>query len=139
MLRLAVKIAIVTGGARGIGRATAELFACEGAQSILRRSGRPNCSLWLTKAWRVGKPSSRSIRRVPFWGCVRSCRASSGCKTDCGVAPGRQTLGVNLDAHFLSAKHFVPRMRRNRWGRFVEISWNSAIVAADGLLACCAT
>ena len=36
MGKLADKIAIVTGGARGMGAATSQIFAAEGAQSLSR-------------------------------------------------------------------------------------------------------
>src|SRR6267154_5454941 len=48
-------------------------------------------------------------------------------------ATWRRGLAVNLDAHFLSAKHFVPRMRRNHWGRFVGIFSNSIGTPVQGL------
>jgi NAD(P)-dependent dehydrogenase (short-subunit alcohol dehydrogenase family) len=51
----------------------------------------------------------------------------------------RRGFAVNLDAQFHSAKHFVPRMRRNGYGRFIAISSNSIGTAEQGLSAYMAT
>jgi 3-oxoacyl-[acyl-carrier protein] reductase len=40
---------------------------------------------------------------------------------------------VNLDSHFHSAKAFVPLMRKNQWGRFVNFSSNSIGTPLAGL------
>jgi NAD(P)-dependent dehydrogenase (short-subunit alcohol dehydrogenase family) len=37
----------------------------------------------------------------------------------------RKTMATNLDSHFLSAKYFLPGMRKKGWGRFVGISSNT--------------
>jgi NAD(P)-dependent dehydrogenase (short-subunit alcohol dehydrogenase family) len=54
-------------------------------------------------------------------------------------ATWRRGFEVNLDAQFHSAKHFVPRMRRNGYGRFIAISSNSIGTAEQGLTAYMAT
>ena len=45
----------------------------------------------------------------------------------------RKTMATNLDAHFLSAKYFLPGMRRKKWGRFVGISSNTIGLAIPGM------
>ena len=40
------------------------------------------------------------------------------------LATWRKTMATNLDSHFLSAKCFLPNMRKKKWGRFVGISSN---------------
>src|SRR5260370_22996490 len=45
----------------------------------------------------------------------------------------RKTMVTNLDAQFLSAKYFLPPMRRNKWGRFVGISSNMVGLAIPGM------
>lgn len=52
---------------------------------------------------------------------------------DVDEAEWRRTMAVNLDAHFFSAKHCVAPMRKNGWGRFVNISSNSIGTAHTGL------
>src|SRR5260221_5668957 len=42
-------------------------------------------------------------------------------------------MATNLDAHFLSAKFFLPAMRRRKWGRFVGISSNMVGLAIPGM------
>ncbi|AIO36076.1 (S)-1-Phenylethanol dehydrogenase [Burkholderia cenocepacia] len=51
----------------------------------------------------------------------------------------RRSFAVNLDAQFHSARHIAPRMRDNRWGRFIAISSNSIGTAEIGLSAYMAT
>jgi 3-oxoacyl-[acyl-carrier protein] reductase len=43
------------------------------------------------------------------------------------LATWRKTFATNLDSHFLSAKYFLPTMRKKKWGRFIGISSNMAI------------
>jgi NAD(P)-dependent dehydrogenase (short-subunit alcohol dehydrogenase family) len=45
----------------------------------------------------------------------------------------RKTMATNLDSHFLSVKHFLPAMRRKKWGRFVGISSNMVGLAIPGM------
>jgi NAD(P)-dependent dehydrogenase (short-subunit alcohol dehydrogenase family) len=51
----------------------------------------------------------------------------------------RRVFAVNLDAQFHSAKHFVPRMRGNGYGRFIAISSNSIGTVEQGFSAYMAT
>jgi 3-oxoacyl-[acyl-carrier protein] reductase len=41
--------------------------------------------------------------------------------------------GYELDSHFLSAKYFLPAMRKKKWGRFVGISSNMVGLAIAGM------
>ena len=49
------------------------------------------------------------------------------------LATWRKTFATNLDSHFLSAKYFVPTMRKEKWGRFVGISSNMVGSAIPGM------
>jgi NAD(P)-dependent dehydrogenase (short-subunit alcohol dehydrogenase family) len=49
------------------------------------------------------------------------------------LATWRRTMATNLDSHFLSAKYFLPAMRKKRWGRFVGISSNMVGLAIPGM------
>ena len=52
---------------------------------------------------------------------------------DLDLAPWRKTIATNLDSHFLSAKYFLPGMRKKKWGRFVGISSNMVGLAITGM------
>ena len=45
----------------------------------------------------------------------------------------RKTMATNLDSHFLSAKYFLPAMRKKKWGRFVGISSNMVGLTIPGM------
>jgi NAD(P)-dependent dehydrogenase (short-subunit alcohol dehydrogenase family) len=45
----------------------------------------------------------------------------------------RKTMATNLDSHFLSAKYFLPAMKRRKWGRFVGISSNMVGLSIPGM------
>ena len=53
----------------------------------------------------------------------RACRGRAG---------GRDPAGEDVDAHFYSAKHFVPPMRKNNWGRFVDVSTDAIALVVEG-------
>jgi NAD(P)-dependent dehydrogenase (short-subunit alcohol dehydrogenase family) len=44
-------------------------------------------------------------------------------------------MATNLDAQFLSAKYFLPAMRKKRWGRFIGVSSNMVGLAISHYIA----
>ncbi|HLZ83592.1 MAG TPA: SDR family oxidoreductase [Caulobacteraceae bacterium] len=144
MTRLADKIAIVTGGARGIGRATAELFAREGARvqvcdiadpsepfqhSDIRFSGLDVAS---EDGW-----SRLAADVVGRWGTVDilvNAAAIAGSALDVAgedLAAWDRAIGVNLTGVMLGMRAVLPAMRAQRSGSIVNFSsiWGNAAIA----------
>src|SRR5712675_2238058 len=141
------RVAIVTGAANGIGRAIALELGMRGAQLVLidleeaadtaaQVGGR---TLVLRADVSQDADWQRIAREVDshFGRCDivvnNAAYMKGGTIDELDYELWRKTLAVNLDAHFLSAKHFVPRMRKNSWGRFVNISSNAIGMSEDGL------
>jgi 3-oxoacyl-[acyl-carrier protein] reductase len=141
------RVAVVTGAGRGIGRAIALKLAERGMRLLLVDLDDP-----AETAEQIGKTASTlaaDVSRDSEWQRIGATADKVFGRADivvnnAGIYPmatiddltieiWRKTLAVNLDAHFFSAKHFVPRMRKNQWGRFINISSNSIGVSQAGL------
>ncbi|MFS8056163.1 SDR family NAD(P)-dependent oxidoreductase [Rhizobium sp. BR 317] len=141
------RVAVVTGAARGIGRAIAIKLAQHGAKLVL--VDRAEC---LETAQKIGTEHISAVADVSLatdWSRLAEVTFSHFGRADivvnnAGILPVKHidemdaqdwdaVLRVNLDSHFHSAKHFVPLMRKNNWGRFVNISSNSIGVSQQGL------
>ncbi len=141
------RVAIVTGAARGIGQAIAIKLADYGAKLVLvdmdeateTASMLAGDSLMLTGD--VSDPADwerfdqKAQERFGKTDIVVN-NAGIGHPTsidELDFAEWQKTLAVNLNAHFFSAKQFVPQMRKQKWGRFVNISSNSIGVIVLGM------
>lgn len=141
------RVAIVTGSARGIGEAIATMLAERGAKLVLVDVDEPRETADKiggdVLALKADVSSPDDWRRVGAAVDQRFGRAdilvnNAGIGTvepfdDLTYETWRRTLSINLDAHFFSAKEFVPRMRKNGWGRIVGISSNSIGMAIPGM------
>lgn len=141
------RVAIVTGAAQGIGQAIATLLATRGASVVLVDLADTSETADL-----IGDKCQSIIADVTQdedWARISASVGERWGRADivvnnAGIYPmqtideldyamWRLTLAVNLDAHFFSAKHFAPLMRRNQWGRFINISSNSIGLPIPGL------
>lgn len=136
------RVAVVTGAAQGIGQAIAVTLARRGAKLVLvdLKEARDTCD----EVQRDGGEALiivADISREAEWTRVAKLTENHFGRGDivvnnAGIYPiiafedlddalWKKTFAINIDAHFYSAKSFVPMMRSNGWGRFVNISSNS--------------
>jgi dihydroanticapsin dehydrogenase len=147
MNRLKDKVAVVTGGGAGIGQATAELFAEEGAAVVIAErdpaAGRETAD-------RIGRAGGRavfvqtdvadeaSVRRmaaeaVQAFGRVHILVNNAGVFVLRGIEATpeewRQILDVNVMGPALVAKHVVPHIRQAGGGAIVNLASISSFIA----------
>jgi len=140
------RVALVTGAAQGIGRAIAMALAERGAQVVatdltppletVNRVGPTALAFELdvTKEedWRSLSLRSRDLGGVDI--VVNNAGYFPNRSIDeLDLPTWRKTMATNLDSHFLSAKYFLPAMRKKKWGRFVGISSNMVGLAIAGM------
>ncbi len=154
MTRLKDKVALVTGAASGIGRATAMLFAREGARVVLtdiagsgedvmqeiRASGGQALFIlhdvtdevvWQKVMSRIVESYGRLDVLVNNAGT-----ATSRPVTELSLAEWREQLAVNLDGTFLGTKYAVRTMRLGRrGGSIINVSSVSGLVGSPGTAA----
>jgi len=141
-MRLAGKVALVTGAARGIGEATARAFAREGARVVLadRRDELGEAAAKRIDAERPGAARfvPLDVTSEPAWGeaVARACEWFGGVDAlinnagilrvaplaDCDLETFRKVLDTNLVGTFLGMRAVLATMRARGGGSVVNFS-----------------
>ena len=146
------QVALITGGGRGIGRATAELFAAAGARvAITYRSRKPEADHFVEEVSRAGgkalalqadfadsaAPGLAVEATVKEFGRLDILVNNAGLTRDTLVmrmseADWDVVLQTNLKAAFLASKAALRPMLRQRYGRIVNVSSLAGVVGNAG-------
>ena len=153
------KVAIVTGGASGIGEACAELLAREGASVAVTDVDElrgPEVVARITKAGGEATFLRQDVTSEPRWievvaevmkryGRLDTLVSNAGIGigapsiTEMSLEDWRRQTAINLDGVFLSVKHCLPLMRKTGGGSIVMMSSLAGLRGSPGLSAYSAT
>ena len=140
MNRLRDKVAVVTGGASGIGLATAKLFAEEGARVIaldINASGVDSLRLDVTSAPDVESAMQEMVRKFGRLDILVNVAGGSGRRwgdgpaDSCTLEGWDKTLALNLDSVFYCCKYALQAMLRQGRGVIVNIASVLGMVGGD--------
>jgi len=147
MIDLSGKNVLVTGGSRGIGRATAILFAKAGADVAFTYQRREKAALGVKAAIEgLGRrclavkaeiSSEADVRRAveeitAAWGQVHILVNNAGIWTDLEFGSGdtkawKETMEVNLDSVFYFTDAVVPGMKERKQGWIINVGSTAGI------------
>lgn len=153
MARLTEKVAVITGGAGGIGRAAATLFAQEGArlllvdlnegalQEVVRAIGGAAVSYVVADATRPEQVQRFVNTAVERYGGIDVLLANAGIEgvvqsiIDYPIDVFDQVMAVNVRAVWLGLKYVMPLMRSRGGGSIVITSSTAGIRGTAGMSA----
>jgi NAD(P)-dependent dehydrogenase (short-subunit alcohol dehydrogenase family) len=154
MSDLTGRVALVTGGSRGIGRATALALAAGGADVAVAARSRGELEETAAAVRRVGRRGEAFVCDVSLRGDVEKTldqvRTSLGdpliLVNNAGIAAGakladttdelwERTLRVNATAAFYWTRAVMPLMLQAGWGRVINIASIAAKAAAPYMVA----
>jgi NAD(P)-dependent dehydrogenase (short-subunit alcohol dehydrogenase family) len=143
MTRLAGRTAIVTGGAKGIGRHYSQALVAEGADVMIAdvadgselaaelaaRHGRNAAASLTFDVSDEGQVKALVVKTIERFGkidiLVNNAAVYSTLEeqdfTDIDVAVWDRVMAVNVRGPFLMAKHVVPHMQARRYGKIINI------------------
>ena len=153
------KVALVTGGASGIGEAVAELLAREGASVVVTDIDElrgPELVARIRKAGHEAVFLDHDVTSEPRWvevvaeimkryGRLDILVSNAGIGiavpsiTEMSLEDWRRQTAINLDGVFLSVKHCLPAMRKTGGGSVIMMSSLAGLRGAAGLSGYCAT
>lgn len=155
-MRLQDKVAIITGGTSGIGAATAELFAKEGAHVVITgrnldrgkavsdRIGNSASSLFIKTDVSRSEDCQRVVEEtVRRFGQVDILFNNAGVfyahdAIECTEEEWDEQIDVSLKGTFLMSKYVLPHMIRQGGGVIVNNSSGWGLVGGDKAVAYCA-
>ncbi len=149
-MRLIDKVAIITGAASGIGKATAKLFAEHGAKVVVADIDEDGGNQTVTDIQSVGNEAifvqtdvtikadtdQMVAQTLKNYGKLDTLLNSAGIAMRLPVAElpeedWHRCLDVNLNGVFLCAKAAIPAMQKNGGGSIINMSSIYGIVGAD--------
>jgi 3(or 17)beta-hydroxysteroid dehydrogenase len=149
MGRVDHKIALVTGGASGIGFATASLFADEGAKVVLTDLDKSRAEAATAALGQRARFHQLDVTREADWIAITDAVVSEFGRLDilvnsAGVSllkdieattldEWRSLMAINLDGTFLGCKHAIRVMKDRGGGSIVNMSSVAGIVGAANL------
>ena len=152
-MRFAGKRAVVTGGASGIGRATAILLAKEGATVIVSDINKPGGLETVQRIGGKARFEEHDTAREADWkrivdGILEREGRLDGLANNAGISgpypstfetetveQWRRMLSINVEGVFLGCKYAVPAMRKSGGGSIVNTSSLAAFVGTPALSA----
>ncbi|MBM3298218.1 MAG: SDR family oxidoreductase [Candidatus Aminicenantes bacterium] len=147
MIDLSGKTALITGGSRGIGRATAVLFARAGADVAITYQSRDEAALEVKEAveslgrqgqvFKVNISEAGEVRRtveelVAAWGRIDVLVNNAGIWTYLEIGSGndrawKETIGVDLDSVYHFTDAVVPYMKKQGQGCIINVGSTAGI------------
>lgn len=151
MDRVAGKIALITGGASGIGRAAAKLLAAEGARVAVSDINIEGAQATAADIGAGALALEHDVTDEASWEKILGATedklgglhvlvncagiVSVGTVEETSLEDWRRVHAVDLDSVFLGCKHAVPLIARHGGGSIINLSSISGIIAGHNLAA----